>query len=405
MAVPFGLSTTMYITLTAKLSTNSSGGLGPRVAISMCIAASLAEIWLTFPCRRRVLLVCAMLNAFGSRYLAPIVSFVDGWTHARGINWTVTLSIIFLFAITIYEDSANTWQTVLCFWPFNFAVLGPDQPRSAFGASVIIIIVTLCHGVRRVAREFPKVFTHYDASASGTGWSFFVGLLKVRPDAKMLQSVANSQPIGALFYVLTGSTAGRLCEEVQNPGNVRSPGHRPLRAAAGVTFTFPILFVLPDVKIFSPANQPIGMPVKVVTGSAAGGFGLLFLILGSSYVFNAGIGVPHCCVSCTYAFAVAVKMVPFRKLWSKVNHRLDMPVPLILSTVVDCILIYFGIFCMPNSFTGEPATICLSSGVVAVFGAIAIVKHSPYPLGKFTGPLINVVGSSSPCMPVLLNPE
>lgn len=56
-------------------------------------------------------------------------------------------------------------------------------------------------------------------------------------------------------------------------------------AAAGVTgvlYLIPILFVLPDVQILRDVanGQPIGLLFKTVTGSAAGGFGLLFLLLG-----------------------------------------------------------------------------------------------------------------------------
>ena len=53
-------------------------------------------------------------------------------------------------------------------------------------------------------------------------------------------------------------------------------------AAAGITgvlYLIPILFVLPDIKmLLSVANgQPIGLLFETVTGSASGGFGLLFL--------------------------------------------------------------------------------------------------------------------------------
>jgi amino acid transporter len=50
----------------------------------------------------------------------------------------------------------------------------------------------------------------------------------------------------------------------------------------GLVYLVPLLFVLPDVSmLLEVANgQPIGLLFKTVTGSAAGGFGLLFLILG-----------------------------------------------------------------------------------------------------------------------------
>ncbi|KAF4990821.1 hypothetical protein FGRMN_8263 [Fusarium graminum] len=396
MAVPFGLSTTMYITLTNGQAVTVLWGWVLVSLISMCIAASLAEICAVFPTAGGVYYWSAMLST--PRY-APIVSFVDGWLTLVG-NWTVTLSINFsgaqliLSAITIFNEDfvANQWQTVLCFWAVMIVCALVNAFGSRYldlinkvciywtGASVIIIIVTiLAMAPSRRSAEF--VFTHYDASASGWpgAWSFFVGLLQ-----------------GA--YVLTGyGMVASMCEEVQNPEREVPRAIVLSVAAAGVTgiiYLIPILFVLPDVQmLLSVANsQPIGTLFKVVTGSAAGGFGLLFLILG--ILMFAGIGALTAASRCTYAFA-RDGAIPGYKLWSRVSTRFDMPInALILSTVVDCILgcIYFGSSAAFNSFTGV-ATICLSSsyGVPVAVNLVRgrkIVKHSPYPLGKF-GPLIN----------------
>jgi len=76
-----------------------------------------------------------------------------------------------------------------------------------------------------------------------------------------------------------------MCEEVQSPER-EVPKAIVLSVAAvgvtGVIYLIPILFVLPEVAtLLSVANgQPIGLLFKTVTGSAGGGFGLLFLILG-----------------------------------------------------------------------------------------------------------------------------
>jgi amino acid transporter len=139
-------------------------------------------------------------------------------------------------------------------------------------------------------------------------------------------------------------------------------------------------------------SQPIGTLFKVVTGSAAGGFGLLFLILG--ILMFAGIGALTAASRCTYAFARDGAIPGYKlwsRVNTRLDMPVNA---LILSTVVDCILgcIYFGSSAAFNSFTGV-ATICLSSsyGVPVAVNLVRgrkIVKHSPYPLGKF-GPLIN----------------
>ncbi|KAL7790651.1 putative GABA permease [Trichoderma afarasin] len=399
MAVPFGLSTTLYITLTNGQSVTVLWGWVLVSLISVCIAASLAEICAVFPTAGGVYYWSAMLS---SREWAPLVSFVDGWLTLVG-NWTVTLSINFsgaqliLSAISIFNEDfvANTWQTVLCFW----AVMLVCALVNAFGsryldlinkvciywtaASVIIIMVTLLTMAdHRRSGEF--VFAHYDASSSGwpTGWSFFVGLLQAA-------------------YTLTGyGMVAAMCEEVQNPER-EVPKAIVLSVVAagftGVIYLIPLLFVLPDVQtLLTVANsQPIGLLFKIVTGSAAGGFGLLFLILG--ILMFAGIGALTAASRCTYAFA-RDGAIPGYKLWRKVNTSLDVPIwALVLSTVVDCILgcIYFGSSAAFNSFTGV-ATICLSTsyGVPVLVNLVQrrkAVEHSPYPLGKVMGPIINVI--------------
>lgn len=76
-----------------------------------------------------------------------------------------------------------------------------------------------------------------------------------------------------------------MCEEVQNPAREVPKAMVLSVVAAGITgivYLIPILFVLPDVGLLLSvlSGQPIGLLFKIVTGSAGGGFGLLFLILG-----------------------------------------------------------------------------------------------------------------------------
>ena len=76
-----------------------------------------------------------------------------------------------------------------------------------------------------------------------------------------------------------------MCEEVSHPEREVPKAIVLSVAAAGLTgivYLIPILFVLPVVAtLLAVANsQPIGLLFQTVTGSSAGGFGLLFLILG-----------------------------------------------------------------------------------------------------------------------------
>lgn len=215
---------------------------------------------------------------------APIASWITGWLTLVG-NWTVTTSINFsgaqliLSAISLWRDdwAPNQWQTVLMFWAVMLICAGVNAFGSRYldainklciywtAASVLIILVTvLAMAPSRRSGEF--VFGHYDASSSGwpQGWAFFVGLLQAA-------------------YTLTGyGMVAAMCEEVQNPHREVPRAMVLSVAAAGVTgviYLVPILFVLPDVAtLLAVSNgQPIGLLFKTVTGSAGGGFGLLFL--------------------------------------------------------------------------------------------------------------------------------
>ena len=182
MAAPFGLSTTLYITLTDGQSVTILWGWVFVSLISIAIAASLAEICAVYPTAGGVYYWSAMLS---TKEWAPIMSFIDGWLTLVG-NWTVTLSINFsggqliLSAISLWNEDfvPNEWQTILMFW----AVMLVCALVNVFGsryldfinklciywtaASVLIIMVTiLTMADKRRDAEF--VFAHYDASASG----------------------------------------------------------------------------------------------------------------------------------------------------------------------------------------------------------------------------------------------
>ena len=409
MAVPYGFSTTLYITLTDGQSVTLLWGWVLISLISLCIAASLAEICAVYPTAGGVYYWSAQLS---TRKYAPIVSWIDGWFNLVG-NWTVTLSINFggaqliLSAITLWDETyaPNAWQTVLCFWAVMFVCFLVNAFGAAYldlinkaciywtGASVLIIFITM-FAMADDYRSGEFVFAHYDASASGwpSGWAFFVGLLQAA-------------------YVLTGyGLVASMCEEVQNPAREVPKAMVLSVAAAGLTGIFyilPLLFTLPPVNVLlNVANgQPIGLMFKTVTGSAAGGFGLLFLILG--ILMFAGIGALTASSRCAYAFARDGAIPGYRWIGTT-NDRLNIPLwGLVLSTVVDCLLglIYFGSTAAFNSFTGV-ATINLSLAygvpiLVSMVRGRKQVKHSTFSLGKF-GYAINSICIAWICLAIVL---
>lgn len=190
-----------------------------------------------------------------------------------------------------------------------------------------------------------------------------------------------------------------MCEEVQNP-HIEVPKAMVLSVVGagitGIIYLLPILFVLPPVGLLLAVKngQPIGLLFKIVTGSAGGGFGLLFLLLGV-WMF-AGVGALTASSRCTYAFA-RDGAIPGHHLWRQVHKGLDVPMfAILLSTLIDCLLalIYLGSSAAFNSFTGV-ATICLSASyglpiLVSVIRGRNMVRDATFSLGRF-GYTINIV--------------
>ncbi|KAI0020436.1 gaba permease [Xylariomycetidae sp. FL0641] len=397
MAVPYGLSTTFYITLSNGQSVTIIWGWVLLSLLSTAIAASLAEICSVYPTAGGVYYWAALL---ASPRWAPMASWVTGWLTLVG-NWTVTLSINFggaqliLSAISLWDEGfvANEWQTVLCFWACMLACYLINVFGSRYldtintlciywtGISILVFLVVLL-AMAPSRRPADFVFAHYDAGASGWpyGWSFFVGLL---------------QPA----YVLTGyGMVAAMCEEVQSPEREVPKAIVLSVVAAGLTglaYLIPVLFVLPDIQtLLDVANgQPIGLVFKNATGSAGGGFGLLLLILGI-WLF-AGVGALTASSRCTYAFA-RDGAIPGSGLWKRVDARFGLPLwALTLSTIVDCLLglIYFGSSAAFSSFTGV-ATICLSTSyglpiLVSILTGRKKLRRASFSLGR-AGYVINV---------------
>ena len=167
-------------------------------------------------------------------------------------------------------------------------------------------------------------------------------------------------------------------------------------SVAGLFYLVPILFVLPDIDtlLAATAGQPITLVFHIVTGSAGGAFGLLFLLLG--IFFFAGVGSLTVALRCMWAFA-RDRGVPGHRWISQVNSTLEMPVNATIVTAVIIALlgvIYQGATAAFSAFTGS-CTILLSISYaipicLSLFQRRRQVRDAPFALGAF-GWFANVV--------------
>ncbi|CRK21437.1 hypothetical protein BN1723_012380 [Verticillium longisporum] len=195
------------------------------------------------------------------------------------------------------------------------------------------------------------------------------------------------RPVGPFSLVCFKFTGGytmigygmvaSICEEVPSPRREVPKGLVLSVLATGITglvYLIPILFVLPDVSLLLSVakGQPIDLLFKTVTGSAAGGLDLLFLLLG--ILFFAGVGAITAASRITYAFACD-KAIPGHHIWSRVDRRLGVPIwSLRLTAAVNALLacIYFGSSAAFDDITGVRAVFLSTSYGLPVFVSLSI---------------------------------
>ncbi|KAG2757298.1 amino acid transporter [Suillus brevipes Sb2] len=400
MAVPFGLTT--------PIATSLVGG-GPAVIIwgwilvavlTQTLAFSLAEICSKYPTSAGAYYWCYRLASPRTRLLA---SWINGWLTVVG-GWMVDLSVKFgtaqliVAGVGIYypEWNATASQTYMIFLGvttvagifciFFNRLLPTVDILCACWTGLGIIIISVCLLATAAAGRRPVSFAlgNFDPSLSGwtPEWSFFIGLL---PPAYTFSA------IGMII---------NMAEEVHNPSQILPKAivsSVPIGALSGVVFLLPILFTLPDVATLLQVSsgQPTGLMFTLIMGSRAGGFGLLFIILGIGMFCS--ISTSCAGSRATWAFA-RDKAIPFHRCFSKIGPYLeDVPAnAYALSTVIQVLLglVYLCSSAAFNAFAGV-AVICLGASyampvAISLMNGRRDVHDAPFNLGRF-GTFINAV--------------
>ena len=135
-----------------------------------------------------LLIMCIELSACAD---STRLTLVGNWTVTTSINFSGAQLILSAISLWNEDFVPNAWQTVLMFWCVMLICMLINIFGSKYldlfnkiciywtGASVVIIMVVLL-AMSDNYRSAEFVFTHYDASDSGwpSGWAFFVGLLQ-----------------------------------------------------------------------------------------------------------------------------------------------------------------------------------------------------------------------------------
>lgn len=187
-----------------------------------------------------------------------------------------------------------------------------------------------------------------------------------------------------------------MSEEVRNP-EIKMPRAIslcvPVGSIAGLFFIIPICVTMPPLEdiLDAPVAQALPYIFHRVMETAAGGIGLIFLVLGVTMFCSISITVAAARV--TWAFA-RDNAIPLSRLWSRVDSRLGVPVwALALMTLIQALLglINLGSTSTFTAFTSAGVIgLALSYGVpiaISLFHGRREVMAAKWNCGRVIGPL------------------
>lgn len=321
MGVPFGLSSTLWISLIDGGNVTMLYGWLIVALFSICVVLSLSEIILKYPTAGGVYHFSAILS--NDKY-ALVSLWFTGWFLLIG-NWTYAVSIMFLgsqFVLSIlglknsyYKEDAfgvlGVYFVMLLFCGFiNFRfskhLANINRLCILWLVYTVLAIDVLLIFFAKRTNSIKDILTAFDNTRSG--WpdpmAFMVGL----------QSSS---------FTLTGyGMLFSITDEVKNPERNMPKGAISailLSTAMGVIFILPVLVILPELTLLldkTPEIMPIDLVFKIATDSYIVSF-LLTLLLVGTVLFQA-IGALTTASRTTYAFARDGGL-PFKDLWVEVD--------------------------------------------------------------------------------------
>lgn len=408
MGVPFGLSSTLWISLVDGGNVTMLYGWLIVGFFSICVVLSLSEIISRYPTSGGVYHFSAILS--NERY-SLISSWFTGWFLLIG-NWTYAVSILFSgsqFIISIFglkdvyykEDIMLVLAVYFClltfvgFINFKFSnyLVQINKICIIWSVGTVILVDVLLIVFSKQTNSASHTLGTFDNSRSG--WpdpiAFMVGL----------QSSS---------FTLTGyGMLFSMTDEVRNPEKNMPKGAVSaicMSVLQGLMFIIPILIIMPELTVLLDSSQeimPIDLIFKTATQSYVVSF-LLTLLLVGTVLFQA-IGSVTTASRSTYAFARDGGL-PFKDFWLEVEAMDETTVPknaLILSMVVCGIFSLLALISSSafNAFMGASVvSLALANGIpifCSMLNKRQKIRGAPFRLRKL-GWLINGISVVWVCL-------
>ncbi|KAI5969384.1 TPO5 [Candida margitis] len=371
MGVPFGLSSTLWISLMDGANVTVLYGWIVVCLMSLFVVLSLSEIISKYPTAGGVYHFSALLS--NERY-SLISSWITGWLLLIG-NWTYAISIMFSgsqFILSIFglkdfvykEDKflvLGVFFIILAFVGFiNFKFSKHLEKINKACIlwtiyTVLAIDILLIFYAKRT-HSIKQILTTFDNSRSG--WpdplAFIVGL----------QSSS---------FTLTGyGMLFSITDEVKNPERNMPKGVISailMASLTGIIFIIPILTILPELELLLDGDTNI-MPIEIIfklsTESYIISFLMACLMIGT--VIFQSIGSLTTASRSTFALARDGGL-PMAHLWTEVNSVEEYIIPrnaLFLSMIVCAVLSLLSLISKSafNAFMGAAVvSLAVANGI------------------------------------------
>lgn len=371
MGVPFGLSSTLWISLVDGANVTILYGWILVAFFSLCVVLSLSEIISKYPTAGGVYHFSAILS--NEKY-SSVSSWFTGWFLLIG-NWTYAVSIMFAgsqFILSIFglknvyykEDIflvLGVYFIILTFCGFvNFRfskyLEKINKMCIVWSIYTVLAIDFLLIFFAKRTNSVKDILTNFDNTRSG--WP--------DPIAFMVGLQSSSFTISGYGMIFS------ITDEVKNPERNMPKGAISAVVMAGISgliFIIPILTILPELTLLldkTPEIMPIDLVFKLSTESYIVSF-LLTLLLVGTILFQA-IGALTAASRTTYAFSRDGGL-PFKSYWTEVDSIEEYTLPknaLFLSMSVCGVLSLLSLVSASafNAFLGSSViSLSLANGI------------------------------------------
>ncbi|ANB11423.1 Uga4p [Sugiyamaella lignohabitans] len=306
----------------------------------MCISLSVAELVSAYPTAGGMYFTCSYVAP--KKYMA-LISWMDGWLNFLGQIAGIASSDYGAAQLLLAAVSMGS----------DFTYVPTTQHTVAVMAGILLF-----HGIiNSMSTKFlEKVTNGYVILHIGVLVSGCIALLVMQDDkhdAKYVftnvESSSGWNPIGFSFlfgflsvsWSMTDSDAtAHVCEEMTEPEK-----KAPWAIAYAMSFTYFVGILLNIVLVFcmgDPAEilaSPVDQPVAQIFYNVLGKKGGIFYTVMAFFIMNfVAITAIHACSRTVWAFS-RDQMLPFSRVWYRINKFSGVPVNSVWLTVISCILI------------------------------------------------------------------